>query len=66
MAPGVCPYCDGDVRDHLADCALVAWRDQLMTVIESLTVTVCAMRELHERGCALEASLITKHDTVTG
>jgi hypothetical protein len=66
MDPGTCPYCDSDVRDHLVDCPLLVWRDQLMTVIESLAVTVCAVQELHERGCALEASLLTKHDGVTG
>jgi hypothetical protein len=56
--PGRCPYCDGDVRDHLADCPLVAWRDQLMTVIETLAVAVCAVQELHEKATALEARLL--------
>jgi hypothetical protein len=30
-------------------------KDQLLTVIESLAVTVCALQELHERTAALEA-----------
>ena len=58
--PGRCPYCDGDLRDHLAACPLLAWRDQLMMVIEYLSLTVCAVQELHERGCALEAGLLTR------
>jgi hypothetical protein len=29
-------------------------KDQLLTVIESLAVTVCALQELHERTVALE------------
>jgi hypothetical protein len=56
--PGVCPYCAGDPRDHLPDCAWVLMKDQLLTVIESLAVTVCALQELHERTTALEARLL--------
>jgi hypothetical protein len=56
--PGRCPYCDGDVRDHLPDCEWVLMKDQLLTVIESLAVTVCALQELHERTTALEAKLL--------
>ena len=58
VPPGRCPYCDGDVRDHLPDCAWVLMKDQLLTVIESLAVTVCALQELHERAAALEARLL--------
>jgi hypothetical protein len=56
--PGRCPYCDGDVRDHLPGCDWVLMKDQLLTVIESLAVTVCALQELHERATALEARLV--------
>jgi len=56
--PGVCPYCDGDVRDHRPDCPLQAWKDQLLTVVETLAVAVCAVQELHEKATALEARLL--------
>ena len=55
--PGVCPYCGGDPRDHLPACEWVLMKDQLLTVIESLAVTVCALQELHERTTALEARM---------
>jgi hypothetical protein len=61
-APGTCPYCDSDVRDHLPDCLWVLMKDQLLTVIESLAVTVCALQELHERTTALEAGMIARID----
>jgi hypothetical protein len=51
---GTCPYCDGDLRDHLPACPWQALKDQLLTVMESLAVTVCALQELHERAVALE------------
>ena len=54
VTPGVCPYCDNDVRDHLADCPLMAWKEQLLTVIETLALAVCAVQELHERTVQLE------------
>lgn len=57
---GRCPYCDGDMRDHLPDCLWIAMKDQQLTVIEALAVTVCAVQELHERVIALEASLLTR------
>jgi hypothetical protein len=58
VTPGTCPYCGGDPRDHLPTCEWVLMKDQLLTVIESLAVTVCALQELHERATALEARLL--------
>lgn len=51
-----CPYCDDDMRDHQADCPLLAFTDQLLTVTQHLALTVCAVQELHDRAAALDVT----------